>query len=253
MPDQIQTLDFHGYAMERRDGGGLTRLLVSPKDAPALDAEGRPRWYWKVHFWGAFPFVDLALLRLGWHVAHTTVDELYGGPECMRRMDALHDEMVARGFSPHPVLCGMSRGGLDTANWAVHRAGAPAAIVLDNPVLDLRSWPFCAGRSAYPFPEGREAAKRCYGFRDDAEALAFRGSPLHAAVAPLAAARTPVLLVQALADTVVPPEENGLPFFERLRAAGGVCDKIEKPGADHHPHSLDPPDAIVDWIRAHVC
>ena len=153
MPDQIQMLDFHGYSMERRDGGGLTRLLVSPKGSPALDAEGRPRWYWKVHFWGAFPFVDLALLRLGWHVAHTTVDELYGGPECMRRMDALHDEMVARGFSPHPVLCGMSRGGLDTANWAVHRAGAPAAIVLDNPVLDLRSWPFCTGR--WPLCAGR--------------------------------------------------------------------------------------------------
>ena len=60
-----------------------------------------------------------------------------------------------------------------------------------------------------------------------------------------------MLLVQALADATVPPEENGLPFFERLRAAGGVCEKIEKPGADHHPHSLDPPDRIVGWIERH--
>ena len=135
----------------------------------------------------------------------------------MRRMDGLYDAMVARGFSPHPVLCGMSRGGLDTANWAAHRPGAPAAIVLDNPLLDIRSWPLGAGASKGGTAENRENAK----------------------------------LVQALADTVVPPEENGLPFLAALRAAGGVCETIEKPGADHHPHSLDPPDRIVEFIERH--
>ena len=246
---------WNGYEMERTDPEpGVARLLVKPKAGTpvARDAERRPLWYWKVHFWGAFPFVDLALLARGWHVAHASVDELYGGPECMRRMDGLYDAMVARGFSPHPVLCGMSRGGLDTANWAAHRAGAPAAIVLDNPVLDIRSWPLGAGASKGASAEGWENAKRAWGFRDDAEARAFAGNPLPAAVAPLAAARTPVLLVQALADTVVPPEENGLPFFEALRAAGGVCEKIEKPGADHHPHSLDPPDAILAFLDRHL-
>ena len=254
MENERQTV-WNGYEMERRDPEpGVARLLVKPKEGTpvARDAEGRPLWYWKVHFWGAFPFVDLALLARGWHVAHTTVDELYGGPECMRRMDGLYDGMVSRGFSPHPVLCGMSRGGLDTANWAAHRSGAPAGIVLDNPLLDIRSWPLGAGASKGASAEGWENAKRAWGFRDDAEARAFAGNPLPAAVAPLAAARTPVLLVQALADTVVPPEENGLPFFEALRAAGGVCEKIEKPGADHHPHSLDPPDRIVDFVARHL-
>ncbi|MBQ3811544.1 MAG: prolyl oligopeptidase family serine peptidase [Kiritimatiellae bacterium] len=251
----MTTSTWNGYEMERTDPEpGVARLLVKPRADASLarDAEGRPRWYWKVHFWGAFPFVDLALLARGWHVAHATVDELYGGPECMRRMDSLYDEMVARGFSRHPVLCGMSRGGLDTANWAVHRAGAPGAIVLDNPVLDMRSWPLGAGRPASRSPWCLENAKRAWGFADDAAARAFAGNPVDAAPAPIAAARTPVLLVQALADTVVPPEENGLPFFERLRAAGGVCEKIEKPGADHHPHSLDPPDAILAFLDRHL-
>ena len=250
----METSLWNGYEMERTDPEpGVARLLVRPKaETPvARDAEGRPLWYWKVHFWGAFPFVDLALLARGWHVAHTTVDELYGNAECMRRMDALHGEMVARGFSPRPVLCGMSRGGLDTANWAVRRAGVPAAIVLDNPVLDMRSWPLGAGRPESRSPWCLGNALRAWGFRDDAEARAFGGNPVDAAPAPLAAARTPVLLVQALADATVPPGENGLPFFERLRAAGGVCEKIEKPGADHHPHSLDPPDRIVDFIERH--
>lgn len=246
---------WNGFELERTDPEpGVARLLVRPRPGGpvARDAEGRPLWYWKVHFWGAFPFVDRALLARGWHVAHTTVDELYGGPECMRRMDALHAEMVARGFSPRPVLCGMSRGGLDTANWAARHPGAPAAIILDNPLLDIRSWPFGAGASKGGTAENRENAKRAWGLRDEAEVLAFAGNPLPAAVAPLAAARTPVLLVQSLADTVVPPEENGLPFFEALHEAGGDVEKIEKPGADHHPHSLDPPDRIVAWIESRV-
>ena len=41
-------------------------------------------------------------------------------------------------------------------------------------------------------------------------------------------------------------------LLERLRAAGGVCEKIEKPGADHHPHSLDPPDAILAFLDRHL-
>ena len=250
----MDTQHWNGFELERTDPEpGVARLLVKPgASAPlARDAEGRPRWYWKVHFWGAFPFVDLALLSRGWHVAHTTVDELYGAPECLRRMDELYDEMVARGFSRRPVLCGMSRGGLDAAQWAMLHPGVAGALIFDNPVLDMRSWPLGAGRSK-GYPEGWERVKRVWGFRDDAEALAFPGQPVDAAPAPLAAARTPVLLVQALADSVVPAEENGLPFFERLRAAGGVCEKIEKPGADHHPHSLDPPDAILAFLDRHL-
>ena len=251
----METTLWNGFRMERTDPEpGVARLLVAPApETPvARDADGRPLWYWKVHFWGAFPFVDLALLARGWHVAHATVDELYGGPECMRRMDGLYDEMVSRGFSRRPVLCGMSRGGLDAANWAVHRAGAPAAVVLDNPVLDMRSWPLGAGASKGASPEGWGNARRAWGLREGDEAGALAASPLRTAVAPLAAARTPVLLVQALADSVVPPEENGLPFFEALRAAGGVCEMIRKPGADHHPHSLDPPDRIVEFIERHA-
>ncbi len=245
---------WYGFALEREDPEpGVARLLVKPSpDTPvALDSEGRPRWYWKVHFWGAFPFVDLALLKRGWHVAHTTVDELYGGPECMRRMDALYAQMVARGFSRHPVLCGMSRGGLDVTGWAVHRQCVPAALILDNPVLDMDSWPLGHGRSKAPSPECVENAMRAWGANGDLMAL-VRHSPIHSAVAPLADARTPVLLVQSLTDTVVPPEENGLPFLKALRAAGGVCEIIEKPGVDHHPHSLDPPDAILGFIDRHL-
>ena len=243
---------FHGFPMERTDPeSGVARLLVSPRPGtpPARDREGRPAWYWDVHFWGAFPGVALALLERGWHVAHTTVDELYGGPECMRRMDGLFDALVSRGFSRRPALVGMSRGGLDAVNWALHRPDAAGALVLDNPVLDLRSWPFGRGASRGPFPAGWAAAKRAYGFRDDAEALAWPGEPLLCAAEPLARAGTPVLLLQSLADTLVPPEENGLPFLRALRAAGAAPACIEKPGMDHHPHGLEQPDPVVAFLE----
>lgn len=252
MPDQVQMLDFHGFATERRDGGGLTRLLVSPKAPPALDAEGRPLWYWNVRFWNAFPFVDLALLERGWHVAHVTVDELYGSPESMRRMDALYNEMVARGFSRRVALVGMSRGGLDSTLWAVRHPERVSTLHLDNPVLTFRSWPCGGGKS-----QGMDAAawarcKAAWGFADDAAALAWRGTPLDVAAPALARGGVSVLLLVGTADTVVPPDENALPFAERLRAEGADFRLVEKPGAGHHPHGLEPPDELVEWICAHA-
>lgn len=252
MTDPIQTLDFHGYAMERRDDGGLTRLLVAPKGEPARDAEGRPLWYWNVRFWGAFPFVDLGLLARGWHVAHVTVDELYGSPESMRRMDALYDEMVSRGFSRRVALVGMSRGGLDSTLWAVRHPERVSTLHLDNPVLTIRSWPCCAGASRGSDPEAWARCKAAWGFADDAEALAWRGNPLDAAVPALARGRVPVLLLVGTADDVVPPDENALPFAEALRAEGAELKVVEKPGAGHHPHGLEPPDELVDWVCAHA-
>lgn len=249
----MQTAAWNGFELEREDPEpGVARVLVRPGAGtpPALDAEGRPRWYWKVHFWGAFPFTDLALLARGWHVAHATVDELYGGPECQRRMDALFDSMAARGFSRRPVLCGMSRGGLDVSLWAARRPRDAAGIVLDNPVLDMKSWPLGRGASSGSSPSGWENAKKAWGFSCDEEGVAFAGNPLDVAAPPVAAAGLPVLLVQSLADDLVPPEENGLPFAEKLRALGGKIRVVEKPGCGHHPHGLDPPDEIVSWIES---
>jgi lysophospholipase L1-like esterase len=52
------------------------------------------------------------------------------------------------------------------------------------------------------------------------------------------------------ADDVVPIAENTTPFEERVKAAGGNITVMHKPGVNHHPHSLENPTPIVDFIIA---
>jgi len=53
-------------------------------------------------------------------------------------------------------------------------------------------------------------------------------------------------------DDVVPPEENALVVESRYRALGGTIELIHKPGVGHHPHGLDDPKPVVDFILRHA-
>lgn len=70
-------------------------------------------------------------------------------------------------------------------------------------------------------------------------------------LAPLAEAKIPLLILCADADEVVPPEENGFLAERRYRALGGEVKMIRKPGMGHHPHSLEDPAPIVEFLEAH--
>ena len=93
--------------------------------------------------------------------------------------------------------------------------------------------------------------KKLYGFADDAGALAWTGNPIDT-LAPLAKAGVALIHVVGDADEVVPPEENGLVVAERYRALGGTVDVIHKPGIGHHPHGLDDPAPVVEFVIRHA-
>jgi len=69
---------------------------------------------------------------------------------------------------------------------------------------------------------------------DDLEALAKSGLP--------------ILHLCGDADEVVPAEENTIVVEKRMRALGGKFKVIYKPGALHHPHSLENPQPILDFL-----
>ena len=86
-----------------------------------------------------------------------------------------------------------------------------------------------------------------YGFKTEAEALAYDKNPIDE-LAPLAAANIPLLNVYGDADKTVPWDENTKILAERYQKLGGHITLILKPGADHHPHGLPDPTPIVDFI-----
>ncbi len=238
LPTQWNGFVRHEFSLDGRPG-----LVVKPAKA----APGSP-WIWRTEFFGHEPQGDIALLNAGWHVAYFKVSDMYGDPKSVALMDEFHGRAVSEyGLSKRAVLEGFSRGGLYAVNYAAAHPDKTAALYLDAPVLDIRSWPGGKGKG-----DARcwKQALEIYGLTDET-AKDFKGNPLDKAEA-LAKAGIPIVAVVGDADVVVPYDENTKPFAEKYRAAGGTIEVIVKPGVDHHPHSLKDPKPFVDFLLKHV-
>ena len=66
-----------------------------------------------------------------------------------------------------------------------------------------------------------------------------------------AKARIPIIHLCGDADEVVPYPENTVILKERYEKLGGAITVMVKPGFKHHPHGLDDPTPLVEFILAH--
>jgi pimeloyl-ACP methyl ester carboxylesterase len=216
-------------------------LIVKPKTA----APGNP-WIWRTEFFGHEPQADIALLGAGWRVAYFRISNMYGSPAAVDLMEKFHAHATTEHkLAKRVTLEGFSRGGLYAVNFAAAHPEKTAALYLDAPVLDIRSWPGGKGKSKGGANEWKQALST-YGLTEET-AASFNGNPLDK-TAILAKAKIPIICVCGDADKVVPYDENTKPFAEKIRKEGGVIEVIAKPGVDHHPHSLKDPKPIVDFL-----
>ena len=239
------------FAGTKSEWKGFTRYDLELADrkvtvvAPAVAAEGTP-WLWRGEFFGAFPTVDEALLKRGWHVVFMACPDRFGDPDTMKRWATLFEELTTHhGFSRRPVLLGMSRGGLYVYAWAAAHPDRVGLIYGDAPVCDITSWPGGKGKGQGS-PRDWELFKRVYGLSEQ-QAVAWKLSPIDT-LAPIAKAHIPILHVAGDADVVVPFDENTLVLKKRYEELGEHVELIVKHGVGHHPHSLEDPTPIVEYI-----
>lgn len=217
--------------------GGRNAIIVFPQKA----ADGTP-WIWRPAFFNAFPSVDKALLKEGFHVVYYDLTHLYGSPRAMTEGDAFYSYVTdTYGLSHKVTLEGFSRGGYCALNWAIRNPEKVACVYVDAPVCDIFSWP------------GRKQAGLWNDFLKewqltDEQMSSFKGNPLDN-LKPLADHKIPVMTVCGDVDDVVPFKENSRILFDRYRELGGPVELILKPGVSHHPHSLENPEPVVDFIR----
>lgn len=238
--------DWHGFARYDFPIDGKDAVVV----APAEPARGRP-WVWHGEFFGHKPEPDIALLKRGFHVVYLRVPDMLGAPAAVRHWEAFYRELTEKyGFARKSALVGLSRGGLYCYNWAAAHPDRVACLYGDAPVCDFKSWPGGKGKGKGS-PRDWKLVLQQYGFADDAAALAYDKNPVDN-LAPLAAAKVPLLHVYGDADDVVPWDENTGLIAERYRKLGGSITLIAKPGVGHHPHGLTDPAPIVEFISRHA-
>ena len=229
---------------------GMKRLDFTVAERPALvivpdkALPGNP-WIWRTEFFNAFPMADVELAKRGFHVGYINMENMYGGPDAMKLMDAYHDYMVKEyKLAPKPVLEGLSRGGLFAFNWASLNPGKVAGLYVDAPVCDFKSWPGGKGKGKGS-PGDWERLCKVYKLTPE-QAMAYKKNPVDT-LAPLAKAKVPILAVVGDDDDVVPVAENTAVVEKKYKQLGGSIHVIHKPGVNHHPHSLQNPAAIVDF------
>lgn len=236
--DSVTRTVWHGFDRLDFKVDGREGILVMPKTA----APGRP-WIWRMDDF-VDPEVDLvlALLARGWHVAYMDVKGLYGAPRAMALLGSYYAHAVAFfDLSNRVVLAGFGVGGLTAFNFAVAHPKHVAALYLDAPVLDFRSWP---GRD-----HGSKQWAEClaaYNFTE-VTAAAYRAGPLDR-IDGVAAAKIPIVVVADDADTVVPFAENTAILAKRYRELNADIQVILQPGVGHFPHSLKDPMPVVEFL-----
>ncbi len=234
--------DWNGFEMLDFTVDGRACLLVIPK-TPAKD---KP-WMWRTEFFGHEPQGDIALLGKGFYVAYMDVQNMYGAPVALDHMDAFYAHLTKEyGLSSKATLEGFSRGGLFAYNWAARNPTKTAALYVDAPVCDFKSWPGGKGKGKGSGGDWQNLLK-VYKFANEQEALDYKLNPVDN-LEPLAKARIPILSICGAADDVVPMEENTSLVEERYKKLGGSITVIAKPGIGHHPHSLKDPKPIVDFV-----
>jgi len=221
---------------------GREVIVVLPKTPAPMNP-----WVWRAEFFDAFPSADMALLENGWHLVYYNVSNMYGCPEAIKLMKRFHEFVITMPYSlnPRPVIFGFSRGGLYAFNYAADYPDEISGLYLDAPVLDIRSWPGGKG-TGQGSPNDWEECLTVYGLTEET-AKGFSGNPLDK-VERVAKAGIPIIVVAGDSDMAVPFLENAAILERKYNKHGGNIKMIVKPGVGHHPHSLEDPRPIIEFI-----
>lgn len=238
---KYEVSSYHGYSCADFMFNGRQCKVVKP----TWTAQGHP-WIWRARFWGHEPQTEIALLERGFHVVYCDVAEMFGNDEAITIWNHFYEMLHHAGLSKKAVMEGMSRGAVYVYNWAAVNPDKVACTYVDNPLLDLKSWPCGLGKRSASTDEF-EIFKKDYHITRQEQVLQFKGSPIDKVPA-IVKGNYPQLILCADADEAALPDENTLPFEQKVKALKGNITVIHKPGFKHHPHSLPNPTPIVDFI-----
>lgn len=208
---------------------GRTAFLFTPDEAAGPNLAAKP-WVLYGPTLAAYPdgaekWMHEQVTRAGVAVAGIDVGEAYGSPAYVKAAEALHAEMVRRGYAAKPALLGRSRGGLWASAWAIAHPELTAGIGGIYPVYDWRTYP------------GVARAAPAYGLKPDE--LLTRVAELCPIerIDVAAKAGIPVCIIHGDDDKVVPLGPNSAELKKRY-AAAGKGDLVDLIVAEKQGHNM---------------
>jgi outer membrane protein assembly factor BamB/pimeloyl-ACP methyl ester carboxylesterase len=243
-----ETIDsWHGFKRHKFSYDGQEAWVVEPK-SPRADG----RFSWCMMFPDAFTQQCAApmLVGRGYYHVYLSVGNSFGAPKAIEKLDAFHKMLVRRGLHPQAVLIGISRGGLYAHRYAATYPERVSVIYDDAAVLDYQSWPGGKGKGKGS-PGDWQELRKWYGFESDEQAADYPHTPLKT-LGVLAKHQIAIVSVVGDIDEVVPVDENTALAEKIYKELAGVIEVIHKPGVGHHPHGLDDPTPVVEFIEKYT-
>lgn len=236
-----EELIWEGFSGVRFEFEDTIAMLIRPTGKP------NGKWIYKTEYFGVFPAVEKELLRRGYHLLFDKNRNRWGEPYDLERKVRFMSFVPREfGLSERCTMVGMSCGGMYAVKLAALAPDRVDCLYLDAPVINFLSCPFALGRAVDAVSE---EYVRLTG-RGLPEMLSYREHPLDKFPI-LAEHKIPVILVAGGSDKIVPFEENG-GLLEDYYVRRGVEIEVHiKPDCDHHPHGLDDPRIIADFIEKH--
>lgn len=217
---------------------GLPAKVVKPN----VPANGK--WALKTEYFGSFPELEMELLNRGWHIAYNQNNNRWAEDDDLQRKGAFI-RYVSETFGLHGrcAVVGLSCGGLYGVKLAALYPELISGLYLDAPVMNLLSYPAGLGVA------GKENYREYEGFtgRTLSEMLNYREHPVDK-MHILAENHIPIILVAGDSDKTVPYCENGQLLENYYKMHGERIQVYIKQGCDHHPHGLENPAIIADFM-----
>lgn len=213
---------------------------------PDTPNEGK-NWCMKMEYRDAFPATEIEMLKSGYHIVFIENITRWCLDEDLHMKKRFADYLIAEyGLAKKFTPVGMSCGGMFSIKFAALYPEYISAMYIDAPVINLLSCPAGLGIGT---DEMFEEFVTATGM-DLCDLISYREHPLDKFDV-LIANDIPIIMVYGTADTVVPYVENGKLLEDCYNAHNGTLVAIGKEGCDHHPHGLDDPSPIVNFILEH--
>lgn len=219
---------------------GQKATVICPKEP---DKDGR--WLMKAEWFTAFQNAEKALVEKGFYLTFLQNPCIWCSDEDYHRRARFQDFIVEKyNLAKKCTMVGMSAGGAISAKYAGMYPQNVSVLYLDAPVMNFLSCPMGLGMAECV------TAEKFHNHTGISlsELLNYRQHPIDQKEIILKN-NMPIILVCGDSDEVVPYEENGKVLYDYYTENGGTIKLILKPGCGHHPHGLDDPTPIVEFIE----
>lgn len=231
---------WNGFKDEQFEFEDRNCTIVHPEKTP------NGRILFKTEYLSAFPTFDIAMLEKGYHLIHLKSTSRWVNEEDIHRMARFVKHCAEKlELDSECVLEGLSLGGLQATLFAQMYPELTRVLYIDAPVLNIISM---AGLGACELvPLHWKEIVEAYGV-NESTIVNFRKSPIDN-MSPLIENDIPVIMLYGDEDDVVIYEENGKVLENYYKENGGNIKIIKKEGCGHHPHGLENPVPIIEFIE----